>query len=318
LKWLTLFNLASASLGLACMLAMLVTGRENFGISLGHLAIGMQTLGGQIPPSIRSLSVEPNLFAIGTATVLCLSLGKYLLGDRSENKLIWMGLPALAILFAYTRSVYGALVIVLAVLMVYAGQARVIYRVVLAAAVAASLFIAVFLALPEENPTRKAIAERVATLIDFKGGTGGGRWAGYQVAWTSYLKHPILGNGTLTAETTVYNPYTGAFQERMGAPGWLTGSGLQALHDTGLIGLLIFLGMFGILVRKTHRAFRQLEAGDPSRGVLLGFLGGNLLIFISSQLSSPMWTAFPYVFWAVHMEYLATCVPGADKEPSSV
>ena len=306
-KLFSRLNLISAGLGLACLLAMMVTGRENFGVTLGHLAIGMQTLMGQVPPSIQSLSIEPNLFAIGTGAVLCISLGKYLLGDRSESKLLWIGLPAIAILFAYTRSVYGGLVIVLGVLMIYAGQTRAIYRVAIVSAVAVLVFLAVFFSLPDEHPTRKAISERMATLLDFKGGTGGGRWAGSKLAWISYLDHPVLGNGTLSAETTVYNPYTGEYQERMGAPGWLTGSGLQALHDTGIIGLLILLGMFGVLMLKTHRLFRSLDKHDPRRGVLLGFLGGNLLLFISSQLSSPLWTAFPYVWWAVNMEYLAAC-----------
>lgn len=313
-------NLMSAGTGLACLLAIVITGRENFGVTLGHLAIGMQTLMGQVPPSIRSLATEPNLFAIATGTLLCISLGKYLLGDRSESKLLWLGLPAMAILFAFTRSVYGGLVIVLLVLMIYAGQTRAIYRVAMVSAVAVLVFLAVFFSLPDEHPTRKAISERMATLLDFKGGTGGGRWAGYQVAWVSYLNHPVLGNGTLSAETTVYNPYTGEYQERMGAPGWLTGSGLQALHDTGIVGLLILLGMFGVLMLKTHRLFRKLDKYDPRRGVLLGFLGGNLLLFISSQLSSPLWTAFPYVWWAAHMEYLVACHesgPSIHEEPAS-
>lgn len=316
----TWLNLLSAGTGLACLLAIVITGRENFGVTLGHLAIGMQTLMGQVPPSIQSLAIEPNLFAIGTGTVLCISLGKYLLGDRSENKLLWIGLPAIAILFAFTRSVYGGLVIVLLVLMVYAGQTRAIYRVAMVSAVAVLVFLVVFFSLPDEHPTRKAISERMATLLDFKGGTGGGRWVGYQLAWVSYLDHPVLGNGTLSAETTVYNPYTGEYQERMGAPGWLTGSGLQALHDTGIVGLLILLGMFGVLMRKTHRLFSKLDKRDPRRGVLLGFLGGNLLLFISSQLSSPLWTAFPYVWWAVHMEYLVACHesgPSIHEEPAS-
>lgn len=309
-RFLKLFgslNLFSAGFGLACMILAMMTGRENIGVSFEHLSIGMRNLGGLIPPSIRSFSVEPNLFSIGTAAVLCLSLGNYLLGTHPERKLLWMGVPALAILFAYTRSVYGALVIALVVLMVLARKTRVIYRVTIAAVVVSVVLSLVYLALPEDNSARKAIGERFATIADFQGGTGGGRWIGYQLAWKSYLAHPVLGNGTLTADTWDYNPYTGEYQHRMGAAGWLTGSGIQALHDTGIIGFLILLTLFGVLLTKNYRVYRSLTNDDSRRGWLLGFLGGNMVLFIASQLSSPLWTAFPYVFWAVNAEFLAQC-----------
>jgi O-Antigen ligase len=306
-RQLTALNLASAGLGLICMVAAMVTGQENFGVSFGHLAIGMQTLGGLVPPSIQSLSAEPNLFAIGTAVVLCLSIGRFLMDLDPGRKLIWIGVPVFAILFAYTRSVYGALVIVLVILLVLARQMKVVYRAALVVIVSVLVVTLVFIALPEGHPARQAITERVGTITDFEGGTGGGRWIGYQVAWKSYLNHPVLGNGTLSADTRAYNPYTGAFQDRMGSPGWLTGSVIQALHDTGVLGLLILLMLFGLLVSRNYNQFRWLPPGDPRRGWLLGFIGGNIVLFITSQLSSPLWTAFPYVFWAVNVEFLVHC-----------
>ncbi len=301
---LKLFNWVSAAFGLACLVVATMTGSPNLGVSFGHLAIGMETLGEFIPPSIRSFSLEPNLFAIGTGTVLSLSIGRYLMGDRAAGILVWMMVPAIAILFAYTRSVYVALAMTVFVLMILARQTRALVRMVSAGVVVVGIGFALGLVLPENHPAKKAAVERVSTLMDFQSGTGEGRLLGYQAAWKSYLTHPIVGNGTFSADTRAYNPYTGAYQERMGAAGWLTGSVIQALHDTGLVGLAVLLGLFLMLLLKNYRAFRRLPIGDPNKGLILGFIGGNLVLIITSQLSSPLLTAFPYVFWAVNMEFL--------------
>lgn len=307
------FNLLSAGFGLSCMVLAMITGVDNLGVSFGHLAIGMNTLGGLVPPSIQGFAIEPNLFSIGTAAVLCLHLGPYLLGERQPNALVWMLILGLSILFAYTRSVYGALIMVLAVLMGLAKQTRVIKRVASFVALIVIAVIMVGLVLPTDNPARKAFEERVSTLFDFSGGTGGGRVQGYIVAWKSYLDSPILGKGTLSADTQIYNPYEGAYQERMGGQGWLTGSGIQALHDTGAVGFVILMGLFGVAIWKNYKLFKRLPSGDSARGIGLGFLGGNIVLLITSQLSSPLWTAFPYIFWAVNMEFLAERLEKIDS-----
>jgi hypothetical protein len=301
----TTFNLVSAGFGLACMVLAMITGADNIGVSFGHLAIGMNTLGGLVPPSIQGFAIEPNLFSIGTAAVFCLPLGRYLLGERQPNAVMWMLILGLSILFAYTRSVYGALMIVLVVLMVLAKQTRVIKRVASFGSLILVAIIMVGLVLPNDNPARKAFEERVSTLFDFSGGTGGGRVQGYMVAWKSYLDRPILGKGTLSADTQIYNPYEGQYQERMGGQGWLTGSGIQALHDTGIVGFVILMSLFGVTIWKNYKMFKRLTRGDLGRGIALGFMGGNIVLLITSQLSSPLWTAFPYIFWAVNMEFLA-------------
>lgn len=309
----TFFNQLSAAFGLACMVLAMITGVENRGVSFAHLAIGMNTLGGVVPPSIKGFSIEPNLFSIGTAAVLCLPLGRYLLGERRKYALTWLVIMGFSILFAYTRSVYGAMVVVLVVLMVLAKQTTVIKRVALFGALILVAGFVIGMALPTDNPARKAFEERVSTLFDFSGGTGGGRVQGYLLAWESFLDNPILGKGTLSADTEVYNPYVGQYQERMGGQGWLTGSGIQALHDTGVVGFVILMSLFGMTMWRNYKMFKRLFPGDWYRGIALGFLGGNLVLLITSQLSSPLWTAFPYIFWAVNMEFLAACTRKMDS-----
>ncbi len=301
---LMLFNLLSAGFGLGCMALAMITGSENIGVSFGHLAIGMTTLMGSIPPSIRGLGVEPNLFSIGTAVVLCLPLARFMTGERTRREWLVLTVLGFAILFAYTRSVYGALLLVVVAFMVLAKQTKVIKRVAVFVGFALLITAVLSIVLPEDNLVKKAFAERVDTMFDFQGGTGGGRLLGYKVAWTSFLERPLLGKGTLSAETSIYNPYTGLYQERMGGEGWLTGSGIQALHDTGIVGFVILMGLFGILIWKNYRLFLRLSPTDDQRSLAMGFLGGNIIILITSQLSSPLWTAFPYIFWAINAEFI--------------
>src|SRR6267154_894778 len=83
-KGLVNYNMLMAVVGLLCMITAFVTGAENFGVSYGHLAqSGVDTLRSPIP-SIKSLSVEPNLFAIITAVVFCLTLSGYLFWKKTN------------------------------------------------------------------------------------------------------------------------------------------------------------------------------------------------------------------------------------------
>lgn len=312
-KKLMLFNLLSAGFGLGCMALAMITGSENIGVSFGHLAIGMTTLMGNIPPSIRGMGVEPNLFSIGTAVVMCLPLARFMTGERTRREWLVLTVLGFAVLFAYTRSVYGALLLVVVAFMILAKQTKVIKRVAMFVGFALLITVVLSIVLPEDNLVKKAFAERVDTMFDFQGGTGGGRLLGYKAAWTSFLERPLLGKGTLSAETSIYNPYTGLYQERMGGEGWLTGSGIQALHDTGILGFAILMGLFGILIWKNYRLFLRLPPTDGDRILVMGFLGGNIILLITSQLSSPLWTAFPYIFWAINAEFITACM----KEPET-
>ena len=89
--------------------------------------------------------------------------------------------------------------------------------------------------------------------------------------------------------------------------GWLTGSWIQSLHDTGVVGFVILFTLFGFLLRSNYRLFKLLPSTDSNKSMVLGFIGGNLIIIIASQLSSPLWTAFPYVYWGINMGFIAVC-----------
>ena len=119
--------------------------------------------------------------------------------------------------------------------------------------------------------------------------------------------NPVMGNGTFSAETRIFNPYKGQYEERMGGAGWLTGSWIQSLHDTGVVGFAILFTLFGFLLRSNYRLFKMLPSTDSNKSLVLGFIGGNLIIIIASQLSSPLWTAFPYVYWGINMGFIAVC-----------
>ena len=118
---------------------------------------------------------------------------------------------------------------------------------------------------------------------------------------------PLIGNGTFSAETRIFNIYANEYQEQFGGPGWLTGTWIQSLHDTGIIGFLIVLGLFGSILLANLRIFKQISNPTIEKSMILGFIGGNIVIIVSSLLSSSLWISFPYIFWAINMAFIAKC-----------
>ena len=67
------------------------------------------------------------------------------------------------------------------------------------------------------------------------------------------------------------------------------------------------LGIFVSILIANHSLFTKLKNDDERKGIVLGFLGGNIILFISSQLSSSLWISFPYVYWGINMAFISWC-----------
>ena len=159
--------------------------------------------------------------------------------------------------------------------------------------------------LPKDSGIKIALASRVTTLFDFKKGSGAGRAFGYELGIKGFKKNPLFGNGTLSADTRFYNPYRRIYQEHFGSPGWLNGAFIQALHDTGIIGLLIVAAIYLVVIFQNLNLYRKLPRETLEKSVVLGFLVGNFILLVTSQLSSTLWISFPYIFWAINLAYIS-------------
>lgn len=301
------YNHISALIGLGCMFFALLTGQENFGISYDQLATaGISTLETYVP-SIKSLAIEPNLFAISTAVVLSINLCIYLLWRKSMKELGIIVLLSVAIIFAYTRSVYIAIVISVLCLMVLSKRVKLLKSLASYTVVVLLIIGSLIIILPDASALKNALESRARTLIDFKSGSGLGRVEAYQIGYQGFLQNPLFGNGTLSADTQWYNPQKHEYGQRMGSPGWLMGLWIQALHDTGGVGLVIILCLFASVLYANYKIFKALSHLTIKKSIVLGFIGGNIIMFITAQLSSPLWISFPYIYWGINMAFLGHC-----------
>lgn len=129
---------------------------------------------------------------------------------------------------------------------------------------------------------------RFGGLFDFGGGSAAGRAEVQSVALARWKNNAVLlGEGTMSL------PWEEALPSPAGP--WLYSSTIQALHDTGLIGLALLiwfqLGLLWLMVRAYLREIEPL-----SRSILAGLITATLALLICSQASSFIWLGFPWIF----------------------
>lgn len=305
-RWLTL-NYLSAVFGLGCLaFALLAGGGQNIGVSYEQLAVTGQPITSSTPASIRSLSLEPNLFAVATAALFCISLSVYL-QSKSLFTLTGLIILGIAILFAYTRSVYISLVLASGSMLFLGISFERMIRLTLSAVVMVAIAGAILYVQPDTNPVKAGLARRMNSLVDFSQGSGLGRVNTYRIGLRGFAESPFLGKGTLTAQTTSYNQWRGVFEDIAGSKGWLTGVWIQSLHDTGILGFVITMGIFASVILANFRVYQAQDKTTIESAIVRGFLGGNVVLAVSAQLSSSLWIAFPWVFWAINLSYLHWC-----------
>ena len=296
------FNNISVGFGLISMLlAFVFKGQELLGISYGHLnTAGIDNLGSSVP-SIRSFSMEPNLFAEITASVLCLYIAMYVLDKKMVlKKHAVLAAIVLSLIFAYTRSVYIAVLIALLFLF---GLSKRIKRkhLLVYLPLAVVTFTGLFMLLPEKSSVVVALKGRFTTIVDFEDGSGLGRIEAYLLGFEGFLKHPILGNGTLSADTEFFNAFKGEYEHMLDSPGWLAGAFMQCMHDSGIMGLIVLIGLYYHILRTNYRGFKY-AVNNTHKNIFLGFLCAHIIIIICSQLSSALWITFSYIFLGINIE----------------
>jgi hypothetical protein len=306
-KMLT-FNFFSAIFGIVCMLTYLAFAVETIGISFGQLGTArIEGIGRSELPSIQSLSIEPNIFAIVTAVYLVINFCLYLFWSRSKRELLVVIILSFAVLFSYTRSVYISLLLALILVVVLSRKFTIIVRVINYSIIFFVIVGCFLFLLPKNNKVKLALNNRLTTLLEYRKGSGAARVEGLMIGVEGFRSNPVFGKGTLSANTEFYNPWRKIFQHRMGSPGWLNGVLIQALHDTGLVGVLIVLMINGSVLYYNYRTYVRLDKSSFERSIVLGFFGGNIILFIASQTSSTVWVAFPYIYWGVNLGFLAHC-----------
>jgi hypothetical protein len=129
-----------------------------------------------------------------------------------------------------------------------------------------------------------------------------GRLSLLRTALKRWPEAPLLGHGTFAGEV-------------MDQRYWMS-SAVQAVYDTGLVGLASLIALQTLMIVVPWREARR--AVDPRlRASLLGCSGGNAVLAFTSLLSSFLWLGFAWIFMGITMA-LASSARREARRPSSL
>jgi len=284
------FNIISIILGIISFIISLTGIKyENIGASYKNLII---------IPSIKSLSYEPNLFAMISAVMFTLCIAAYFYHYQKYNKILVTMLVLVGIILSFTRTIYAAIPISILISLIILIHKKSTYFVkILIISVFAVITIKIIASYSEI--VRDTLIERYVNLFNFEEGSGANRTTLYRLALTSLNDSLVFGKGTNTSQTDFYNKYTGVSEHYAARKGWLTGAWIQSLHDTGIIGFLIIISIFVYSIVMNIKPFNKANTKE-FKTLFLWFFMGNIIIAIGSQMSSSLFISFPWIFWGIN------------------
>jgi len=106
-------------------------------------------------------------------------------------------------------------------------------------------------------------------------------------AFEEVLKHPVLGGGTSSFQLEFDWQSLGEEWEEQG---WIGNTEMRVLHDTGIVGLVIFIGFLVSLSRRSKRVLKL----EPNP-MLIALLASALVYCISFQATEGTLLAFSWV-----------------------
>jgi O-antigen ligase len=118
-------------------------------------------------------------------------------------------------------------------------------------------------------------------------GTMAWRLDTYRRAIEDWLKHPVLGNGA--------NVFAQRYRTSSNTPDWISNAELMALHDTGIVGLVLLLAWGIWIARDWWRAVRRAPPSSMRLAMIalgLGFAG----LLVVYQATTAFWLGFTWVY----------------------
>jgi O-antigen ligase len=283
---------AESAYGIFCFLSNRIF-ETQFGMEINQYGIIPGTYGTQY---------EPNLFGSYSACCAIMFLTLFLLGERSR----WHGcgflITSLGAAISLSRAVILAFpAVVLVVVWVAFKRRRFRVRRFVPLASAIALLLLIF------SPFLLGLLRERFSTIDVNDissdDTTAGRIVQMLVAVENVQAHPLLGTGTASFQLLFnWKDYQG---EDLG--GWVGNTPLRILHDTGVIGLTVFLLFVGSLLLAARRIIRD---SSPGTGIALIALQSGLLLYaITFQSSEASLLAFTWVHFGLLSAAVATAKP---------
>jgi hypothetical protein len=137
-------------------------------------------------------------------------------------------------------------------------------------------------------------ANRLTKVFDYKSQTSSLRlrvWVGSARLW---LKNPVFGNGTDSIKVLA----AGTTLPKFGEDHWIPNSMLLALHDTGLVGLLVFSAIQIAFLINMRAGIRKTT--DPFyRSLMEGFFVAFIGVQFTYLFTNGFWLIFIWVFMGI-------------------
>lgn len=273
-----------AAYAILCFFSYQLFGTD-FGVDVGQY--------GDIP-GIYGSQFEANLLGSYCGACLVIMLFRYF-RERSRKYLWGIAITFAGLGISLSRAAVIATALVLTVQVYYSmriglANAQLLRRVtsavvgvaVLLAASLVPMYVQRFRTLDLSNPT----ADDTTNI----------RVLGLAAAAERSLEHPIFGGGTNSFQLEFEYQEIGYDTDRSG---WIGNPEMRVWHDTGLIGLTIFIAFLGFVLVPAVRLVRR---GPPSE--LIPLLLAAVLYSISFQATDAMILSFPWI----HLGLIATAV----------
>lgn len=324
-KVLLLFGVLEALFGIVGWFAY------PFGINLGvdQYPLGVRGPGGVLcnfSLTMYGTLWEPNVFGSTLATIILIGMTLFVSRDFSTwRKPLGIGIAIMLVALALnaSRGALGALALGCAVIFFFVGGMSLTAKLkwlVAAAALCAIVYVpslevsrdmmqlptapglaarapcAAWIAAgmprgttpgdPEFDPDTGPEAGSNAVNRLLEGQTLTSRWVTYKKAWDDFLKRPILGNGP--------NSFGQIYTTTAHTSGWISNMFLMALHDTGILGVVILLAW---LVWYPLTIFFAWRSAPPSkqRTLVLALGIGLFGLLVTYQVTTMLW--FGFVWW---------------------
>ncbi len=117
------------------------------------------------------------------------------------------------------------------------------------------------------------------------------RFSLYSRALDHWQINPLLGWGS-GSFGQVFNYDTEAL------PAWIGNLEIHILHDTGMVGLGVFVSFIAVVVGDAVSVAAK-AVNDPRRNVLIGLLAGFLGLLVAFQATEATWLGFTWVYIAL-------------------
>ncbi|HXA85978.1 MAG TPA: O-antigen ligase family protein [Candidatus Dormibacteraeota bacterium] len=284
---------ATVAFGILCFYSNLILGTE-VGVTLGQY--------GDIPAT-QGLQFEANILGSYSGALAVMMLVTYLYGRR-RRFLAGFALAFAGMAISLSRGAVGATLIGLLVVAFFSVRKRFLTRKLLFSVVKATLC-ALLLVLPA---VLSQYTERFST-VDISDPTADPNTLTRVVqvgsAFEEVLKHPVLGGGTSSFQLAFDWQSLGAEWEDQG---WIANTEMRVLHDTGLIGLVVFSAFLVSLYRRSRKVLKF-----ESNPELVALLASTVVYCIAFQATEGTLLAFTWV----HLGLIGCAISGFSAPKTS-